>query len=58
MRGILVDWIADVHNGFKLKSNTLYKALYYMDSYLSLESMTRKNFQLLGIVCLFISAKN
>ena len=57
MRGILIDWLIDVHNKFNYKEETLYITIYIMDSYLSKRHIQRKRFQLLGITSLFISSK-
>lgn len=57
MRTILIDWIIDVNNGFNFKEETLYTAIYIMDSYLSKKIIQRKRLQLLGITSLFIASK-
>lgn len=57
MRSILIDWLIDVHNIFNFKQETLYTAIYIMDSFLSIKLIQRKRFQLLGITSLLISTK-
>ena len=57
MRNILIDWLIEAHSQFNFKEETLYRAIYIMDSYLSKKFIQRKNFQLLGITSLFIAAK-
>ena len=57
MRNILIDWLNEAHIQFNFKDETLYRAIYIMDSYLSKKFIQRKNFQLLGITSLFIAAK-
>jgi hypothetical protein len=57
MRTILVDWLIDVHAKFALHSETLFKAIFILDRYLSLEKVPRKLLQLLGIASLFMAAK-
>ena len=57
MRSILIDWLLDVHNKFNFKQETLYTAIYIMDSFLSIKLIQRKRFQLLGITSLLISTK-
>jgi cyclin B len=57
MRKILLDWLVDVHNKFKLLSETFYIAVYVVDKYLEKQSIQRQKFQLLGITALFIASK-
>ena len=57
MRIILIDWLIEVHSQFNFKEETLYIAIYIMDSYLSKKYIQRKNFQLLGITSLLIASK-
>ncbi|OTF73123.1 hypothetical protein BLA29_010413, partial [Euroglyphus maynei] len=48
MRSILVDWLVDVADEYKLKDETLFLAINYID---------RQEFQLLGTSALFIATK-
>ena len=57
MRAILVDWIIDVHYRYGFKRKTLLQAIMIIDLYLSNNTISKKNFQLLGIASLFISCK-
>ena len=57
MRAILIDWLIDVHLKFNFKQETLYIAIYIIDTYLSIEKIERSNFQLLGVASLFIACK-
>lgn len=57
MRAILIDWIIVVHNKFHLKSQTLYQAIWLIDTYLSLKIIKLNDFQLLGLGCLYIASK-
>jgi cyclin B len=63
MRRILVDWLVDVHARFSLKSETLHKAVFFMDRFLSRVDIHRNALQLVGsraspgITALFIAAK-
>ena len=57
MRTILIDWIIDIHFQLKLKQETLFMTIWLIDSYLSFDLVLKKDFQLLGITCLFISSK-
>ena len=57
MRAILIDWIIVVHDKFHLKSQTLYQAIWLIDTYLSIKYIKRCDFQLLGLGCLYIACK-
>ena len=57
MRTILLEWLIEVHHKFKLCPNTLFKAIQIIDLYLSLNDMSKKNLQTLGIVVLFMASK-
>lgn len=58
MRAILLDWLNEVCEVYKLHRETYYLALDYLDRYLSTNTNISKTFlQLIGITCLFIAAK-
>jgi len=57
MRGILVDWLVEVHRMFKLLPETLFLSIYIIDRFLELERITRDQLQLLGITSMLISSK-
>ncbi|XP_044982505.1 cyclin-A3-2-like [Hordeum vulgare subsp. vulgare] len=57
MRGILVDWLVDVVDEFKLLADTLYLAVSYIDRFLTASVVTRDKLQLLGVASLFVAAK-
>eukprot|EP00747_Dinoflagellata_sp_TGD_P164599 gnl/TRDRNA2_/TRDRNA2_184744_c0_seq1.p1 gnl/TRDRNA2_/TRDRNA2_184744_c0~~gnl/TRDRNA2_/TRDRNA2_184744_c0_seq1.p1 ORF type:complete len:545 (+),score=99.01 gnl/TRDRNA2_/TRDRNA2_184744_c0_seq1:77-1711(+) len=57
MRGILVDWLVDVHKKYKLRAETLFLAVAIVDRYLELRVMQRRHLQLVGVTALLISAK-
>ncbi|KAH7643700.1 g2/mitotic-specific cyclin-a-like [Dermatophagoides farinae] len=57
MRSILVDWLVDVADEYKLKDETLFLTINYIDRFLSKFSITRQEFQLLGTSALFIASK-
>lgn len=57
MRSILIDWLIDVHSKFGFKEETIYIAIYIIDSYISKKFIQRKRFQLLGITSLIIASK-
>lgn len=57
MRAILIDWLVDVHNKFKLSQETLFMATNILDRYLEKNQISRHQLQLLGIVSLFLASK-
>lgn len=58
MRAILLDWLNEVCEVYKLHRETYYLALDYLDRYLSTNvSISKTKLQLIGITCLFIAAK-
>lgn len=56
MRAILVDWLVEVVLSYKMQNETLYLAISFIDRFLSLISVVQAEFQLLGIVALFIAS--
>ena len=57
MRAILIDWIIEVHYKYHFKRKTLLQTVTIIDLYLSNKTISKKNFQLLGIASLLISCK-
>ncbi|XP_050214756.1 putative cyclin-A3-1 [Mercurialis annua] len=57
MRGILVDWLVEVAEEYKLVPDTLYLTINYIDRYLSKNSMNRQRLQLLGVSSMLIASK-
>ncbi|XP_068656455.1 putative cyclin-A3-1 [Aristolochia californica] len=57
MRGILVDWLVDVAEEYKLVPDTFYLTVSYVDRYLSLHPINRQKLQLLGVTCMLIASK-
>jgi hypothetical protein len=57
MRQILIDWLVDVSLSFELKDQTLYLALAYLNQYSSLVEISKHDYQLVGIACLWIASK-
>lgn len=57
MRAILVDWLVEVKEEYKLNHCTLHLAIILMDKYLSLEKITRGNLQAVGITSLVLASK-
>ncbi|CAI9769980.1 unnamed protein product [Fraxinus pennsylvanica] len=56
MREILVDWLVEVAEEFKLLSDTLYLTINYIDKYLSAHDLRRNKLQLLGVSCMLVAA--
>lgn len=57
MRSILVDWLVEVAQEYKLVSETLFLAVNYIDRFLSCEVAPRRKLQLVGITCMLVAAK-
>jgi hypothetical protein len=57
MRGILLDWIVDVHLKFKLLPQTLFYTVNIIDRFLDLVQIPRTKLQLVGVAALFIACK-
>ncbi|KAH7296602.1 hypothetical protein KP509_26G030100 [Ceratopteris richardii] len=57
MRGILVDWLVEVAEEYKLVPDTLYLTISYIDRYLSGNLVSRQRLQLLGVACMLIASK-
>ncbi|XP_022873165.1 putative cyclin-A3-1 [Olea europaea var. sylvestris] len=57
MRGILVDWLVEVAEEYKLLSDTLYLTVSYVDRFLSLNAINRQRLQLLGVTSMLIASK-
>ncbi|KAH0548430.1 G1/S-specific cyclin-E1 [Cotesia glomerata] len=58
MRAILLDWLIEVCEVYKLHRETYYLGMDYVDRYLSThQNIPKSQLQLIGITCLFIAAK-
>jgi len=59
MRGVLIDWLIEVHSQFKLLQETLYMTIYIIDKFLQVEGFTvrRNKLQLVGVSAMFIASK-
>ncbi|CAG9580992.1 unnamed protein product [Danaus chrysippus] len=58
MRAILLDWLNEVCEVYKLHRETFHLTVDYVDRYLSnTEDVQKGRLQLIGITCLFIAAK-
>lgn len=57
MRAILIDWLVEVAEEYRLVPDTLYLTINYIDRYLSGNLMDRQRLQLLGVACMMIASK-
>lgn len=57
MRTILVDWVVEVCEEYRLNTETLYLSVLYVDRFLSFMSVVRSKLQLVGTSAMFIAAK-
>ncbi|KAL3650868.1 hypothetical protein CASFOL_007271 [Castilleja foliolosa] len=57
MRGILIDWLVEVSEEYRLVPDTLYLTVNLIDRFLSENYMTKQNLQLLGVTCMLIASK-
>ncbi|CAK9179210.1 unnamed protein product [Ilex paraguariensis] len=57
MRGILIDWLVEVSEEYKLVPDTLYLAVNLIDRFLSENYIEKQKLQLLGVTCMLISSK-
>lgn len=57
MRGILVDWLVEVAEEYKLLSDTLHLSVSYMDRVLSFNAVSKPRLQLLGVSSMLIASK-
>ncbi|GAA5968425.1 hypothetical protein JCM11641_007631 [Rhodosporidiobolus odoratus] len=57
MRGILVDWLVEIHTKFRLLPETIFLAVNIIDRFLSVRVVSLTKFQLVGVTALFVAAK-
>ena len=58
MRAIIVNWITEVHNRFKLLPDTLFLSIVIFDRYMSLiKNIEKQKLQLIGVTSLLIACK-
>ncbi|TYI79276.1 hypothetical protein E1A91_D05G011600v1 [Gossypium mustelinum] len=57
MRGILVDWLVEVSEEYKLVPDTLYLTVSLIDRFLSHNFIEKQRLQLLGVACMLIASK-
>jgi len=56
MRTILIEWLVEVAEEYKMHNATLYLAVSFIDRFLSLMSVVRSKLQLVGTAAMFIAA--
>ncbi|XWS27164.1 hypothetical protein CRYUN_Cryun26dG0091600 [Craigia yunnanensis] len=57
MRGILIDWLVEVSEEYKLVPDTLYLTVSLIDRFLSHSFIEKQRLQLLGVACMLIASK-
>ncbi|CAH9127294.1 unnamed protein product [Cuscuta epithymum] len=57
MRGILIDWLVEVSEEYKLVPDTLYLTVNLIDRFLSENYIEKRKLQLLGVTCMLIASK-
>ncbi|KAH9315095.1 hypothetical protein KI387_023722, partial [Taxus chinensis] len=57
MRGILIDWLIEVHLKFELVDETLFLTVNIIDRYLSRNRVMRKHLQLVGVTAMLLACK-
>ena len=57
MRGILIDWLVEVHLKFKLLPETLFLTINLIDRYLEQRHIMRNRLQLVGVTSMLIACK-
>jgi hypothetical protein len=57
MRGILVDWLLEVHTRFRLLPETLFLAVNIIDRFLTAKVVQLDRLQLVGVTAMFIASK-
>lgn len=57
MRGVLNDWLIQLHVRFRLLPETLFLCVNIIDRFLSARVVSLAKLQLVGVTCMFIAAK-
>ncbi|KAG6532941.1 hypothetical protein ZIOFF_006801 [Zingiber officinale] len=57
MRSILIEWLVEIAEEYRMVPDTLYLTVNYIDRYLSGNEINRQELQLLGAACMLIAAK-
>lgn len=57
MRGILLEWLVELHHKFKMFPQTLFAVAMIIDRYLAKKAVRKDNLQLVGTAAFYIAAK-
>nr|GLL16829.1 cyclin-A2-2-like [Ipomoea trifida] len=57
MRGILIDWLVEVCEEYRLAPDTLYLTVNLIDRFLSENYIEKRKLQLLGVTCMLIASR-
>jgi len=57
MRAVLINWLIEVHYRFGLMPETLYLTTNLLDRYLSIQLVSRSNYQLVGATAMLLASK-
>ncbi|KAI9023797.1 cyclin-like protein [Phycomyces nitens] len=57
MRGVLIDWVVEIHHLFELLPETLFLTVNLIDRFLSRRAVVLSKLQLVGITSLYIATK-
>ncbi|GJV96376.1 aminotransferase-like mobile domain-containing protein [Tanacetum coccineum] len=57
MRGILIDWLVEVHYKFELMEEKLYLTVNLIDRFLKRQPIARKKLQLVGVTAMLLACK-
>lgn len=57
MRAILIDWLVELMDEYKMVKQTLFLAIHYMDKYLEKTIVPMRRFQLVGVAAMLMASK-
>ncbi|KAJ3592999.1 hypothetical protein NHX12_005337 [Muraenolepis orangiensis] len=57
MRGLLIDWLIQVHARFQLLQETLYLTVAVLDRFLQVQPVSRRKLQLAGVTAMWVASK-
>lgn len=57
MRSILIDWLVEVGEEYKLQAETLHLCVNYIDRFLAHVPVSRSKLQLVGVGCMLVASK-
>lgn len=57
MRGILLDWMIELHFKYKMCTQTLFATTMVIDKYISQKGARKDNLQLIGSAAFYLVAK-